>query len=120
MLPSASLAGPSVNSKPPCSFSSLAPGAMIPRLSARAARVETMSTANAPHILTVCVMVSPHRDRLEQVDHIFAAVFRIADQTLVDGIDNPVHIFQWNEPNQHRAVVREFQDIARTKPALHG
>jgi hypothetical protein len=48
----------------------------------------------------------------EQIDHLFAAVFRVPDEPLSDGIDDEIQQFQRDPADQDGAVIGLFDDIA--------
>ena len=50
-----------------------------------------------------------------QLDHLFATVFRIADQALPQGVDDEIQVLQRNLADQHGAVIGHFRD---TYPAF--
>ena len=45
-----------------------------------------------------------------QLDHLFATVFRVADQALPRGVDDKIQILQRNLADQDGAVVGQFRD----------
>jgi hypothetical protein len=55
-----------------------------------------------------------------QLDHIFAAVFGIANQALPHGINDEVESFKGHLTDQYRAVVGDFDHITAPIPPLDG
>jgi hypothetical protein len=48
----------------------------------------------------------------------FAAMLRITNQSLTDGIDDEIQALEWDLPNQHRAVVRQLRDSHGLQPSV--
>ena len=57
-------------------------------------------------------------ERSKNVHHLFAAMFRVADQTLVLHIDDEIQHLQGDLPNQDRKFVGDLADIEGTLAPL--
>src|SRR5436189_266009 len=55
-----------------------------------------------------------------QLQHVLAAVGRVADQALAAGVDDEVEKLEWDLTDQHRHIVGNFHDVGCAIAALDG